>query len=539
MAFKRESYSGIPAASALAMALMESSGIRQMIDDACTFDGQRHLSPGNAVKAMIGPIFDARRKEPLSGIANFYHVAPVEQLFGPKMTLRSLNDQAFGRSLDALYLCDRKQLLWDCSDRICDMFGLTSHIYHMDSSDFSIYSLDEKDEEEFEAIPSWNMHPKDGRKGLKQYAMQTITDGNQILRFMQPYSGNTSDCVMDSETLRFLKDHTDPTKSIVIADCKLANIPLVREMMSMDMGFVTKCPADFGNNVFERIRYSVEHSTMDPSYIRDGWEVYDTDDIVDGYQLRFVAYRIPMKKAGNLEYLRVQGERQVKRIFSRFGKETFSCEKDAMEQFALTLKKLKGSAYDVSATFISFEERERRVGRGRPKKDYVPNIVTKWKVDVSYVFNEEVAERMAGDEDIRVLVTNLPRKNTDTVDLRTGADADQVLRLYLDEYKVESNFRLMKSGMGVDSVYLQTPSRESAMMFVIGVATLLSDIMTRVLKDAGIGKTMRTVCKEFMTVIVKKDGDGISVMGSDDSIDRLERYVELFGLNPDDLLGVF
>lgn len=73
MAFRREDYSGIPATSALAMALMESSGIRQMIDNACEFDPQMLQTPGNAVKAMIGPIFDVRKKLPLSKIDIFYH----------------------------------------------------------------------------------------------------------------------------------------------------------------------------------------------------------------------------------------------------------------------------------------------------------------------------------------------------------------------------------------------------------------------------------------------------------------------------------
>ena len=30
---------------------------------------------------------------------------------------------------------------------------------------------------------------------------------------------------------------------------------------------------------------------MDPSSVRDGWEIYDTDAEVDGRMLRFVAYR--------------------------------------------------------------------------------------------------------------------------------------------------------------------------------------------------------------------------------------------------------
>ncbi|MBQ7701510.1 MAG: IS1634 family transposase [Candidatus Methanomethylophilaceae archaeon] len=542
MAFRREDYSGIPASSALAMALMESSGIRQMIDDACEYDVQRLLTPGNAVKAMIGPIFDARKKSPLSKIHTFYHSAPIRRLFGSRLNEQSLNDQAFGRSLDTLYDADRRQLMWDCADSICRRYGLQSDVYHMDSTDFSVYAEDDKDDV-FEAIPMFNGHPKDGRCDLRQYAVQSITDGNNIIRFVKPYSGNVVDSQMDMETLDFLEENIDCSNSVLVADCKLVNDDLVDRIFGMRLGFVSKCPESFGKKAAERIRYSAENGIMDPSITKDGWELYDCDDDIEicgvNRRLRFIAYRIPAKKDSNLEYLKVQGEREVRRVFKRFSKEMFSCESDARKQFSLTLGKLKGSAYDVSADFIPVESRVKRKGRGRSKKDDVPEIITEWKVDVSYKFDSELAERMAGDEDIRVIITNLPRMSDRTVGIRTGADADAVLRLYLDEYKVESNYALMKSGMGIDQVYLQTPSRESSMIFVIGIATLLSDVITKVLKDNGIGKTSKTVNEELVSLILKEGTEDIVALGKDDSIDQLETYVKLLKLDPESLLGVF
>ena len=542
MAFRREDYSGIPASSALAMALMESSGIRQMIDDACEYDGQRLLTPGNAVKAMMGPIFDARKKSPLSKIHTFYHSAPVRRLFGRRLNEQSLNDQAFGRSLDTLYEADRKQLMWDCADRICRMYGLQSDIYHMDSTDFSVYAEDDKDDV-FEAIPMFNGHPKDGRSDLRQYAVQSITDVNHIIRFIKPYSGNVVDSQMDMETLDFLEGSIDCSNSILVADCKLVNDELINRIFDMGLGFVSKCPESFGRKAAERIRYSAENGIMDPSVAKDGWELYDCDDDIEvcgvNRRLRFIAYRIHAKKDGNLEYLRNQGEREVKRIFKRFSKEMFSCESDARKQFSLAMGKLRGSAYDVSAKFIPIESKAKRKGRGRPKKDDVAETITEWKVSVSYEFDAELAERMAGDEDIRVIITNLPRVSERTAGIRTGADADTVLRLYLDEYKVESNYAIMKSGMGIDQVFLQTPSRESAMIFVIGIATLLSDIITKVLKDNGVGKTSKTINEELVSLILKEGAEGIVALGKDDSIDQLETYVNLLKLDPESLLGIF
>lgn len=93
-------YEGVPASSAIAMAVMEESGIRELIDSRVEWDGERRLSPGHAVMAMIGPIFDHRKRLPLSGVRAFYRGAHTYLLFGEGVTEDSLNDKALAGNPD-------------------------------------------------------------------------------------------------------------------------------------------------------------------------------------------------------------------------------------------------------------------------------------------------------------------------------------------------------------------------------------------------------------------------------------------------------
>ena len=93
----------------------------------------------------------------------------------------------------------------------------------------------------------------------------------------------------------------------MIADCKIATGPLVDLMQSKGFGFVAKCPNNFGRKARARIVESVRTGTMDPSVVRKGWEIYDTDAEVDGKMLRFVAFRTTEDIDEGIEYLREQG----------------------------------------------------------------------------------------------------------------------------------------------------------------------------------------------------------------------------------------
>jgi hypothetical protein len=120
---KERAYEGLPAGSAVAMAVMETSGIRALIDKNVEYDRERRLSPGMAVKAMIGPIFDGRKKLPLSGVRYFYNAAPADILFGKGVERASLNDNALARNLDDIFDTGLDELFWKCSKLIRKKYG--------------------------------------------------------------------------------------------------------------------------------------------------------------------------------------------------------------------------------------------------------------------------------------------------------------------------------------------------------------------------------------------------------------------------------
>ena len=102
-----------------------------------------------------------------------------------------------------------------------------------------------------------------------------------------------------------------------------------------------------------------------------------------------------------------------------------------------------------------------------------------------FEFDEARAAILASERDTGVIVTNIPFATEDRDIVRHGATAATILRLYLDRYKVEYTYRLMKSGMGVDSVYVRTPERAGALLFAITIATLVSGIIDALLGAAG------------------------------------------------------
>lgn len=75
--------------------------------------------------------------------------------------------------------------------------------------------------------------------------------------------------------------------------------------------------------------------------------------------------------------------------------------------------------------------------------------------------------------------------------------------------------------MGIDRVCLHRPSRENAMMFVISLATMLSDVVTHVLRENGIDLTMQNISGRLYSLsIVCEEGE--------EYLDGSEKHQELF-----------
>ena len=541
MALRRQEdreYVGIQAPAALAMALFEQTGLRELIDSRFAIDTRQKLTPGNAVKALLGNMIGTMRKNSLYNVSNPYLSAPVDLLFGEKVDLPALGGRAFSRNLDRLFEKDLPGLTYECYSVLCDFYGLTSNVFNIDSTNFTINAAYKDADIIGAAVPERCGHAKDGRNDKLVYSLLSVTDENSVLCYECPYDGATADSVMDKGALEFLSGKVDPRESTVIADCKIATGPLVDMMQSEGFGFIAKCPDRFGQNARDRIVYSVKNGIMDPSLVRDGWELYDTDAEVDGRMLRFIAYRTTDDISAGIEYLRDQGMKESKAIFDRFSSRTFNCEIDAKRALDDALAINGESAYDVIWSMDSVEISRGYGHRGRPRKDEKPMTKTEFRVNIQLEFNEERAKALSQDRGVRVLVTNLPRTDDDADNIRHGATADTVLLSYLGQYRIEHAFRLMKDGMHMSRVYIHRPSRENAMMFIISLGTMLTGVMDHVLKEKGFNITATGISDRFMTLILEHDrlNDCESFRGPSALTDEFLEYVEALGIDPDHLI---
>lgn len=531
-------YEGLNASIALATAFFEQTGLRELIDSKFDIDVRQKLSPGNAVKALIGDMVGTKGRSALFNVADRYISAPVDLMFGPKVDIPSLGGRAFSRNQDLLFGKDLPSLTYECYSLLADRYGLSSNVFNVDETNFGITALNMEADLPGAAVPERCGHAKDGHNERLVYSLLSVTDENGVVCYERPYDGATADSVMDRDAIEFLSAKVDPKESTLIADCKIATGPLVQLMQSKGFGFVAKCPNGFGHKAKARITEQVRAETMKPSSVRKGWEIYDTDADVDGETLRFVAFRTTDDIDEGVRYLKEQGLKEAKARFGRFESKMFNCEVDARRALDEALSEHVDSAYDVG---WSIGEKEVSLGyghRGRPRKGEKPVTKTEYKVGIELTFNSERAKALSRDRCVRVLVTNLPRASEDAENMRFGATADIVLKAYLGQYKVEHAFRLAKDGMKMSRVYVHKPSRENVMMFVISLGTMVSDVIGNVLKTKGIDVTTDGIAGRWFTLMFRYDraNDSEFFQGSDDLIDEFLDVVQALGLDPDRLI---
>ena len=75
------------------------------------------------------------------------------------------------------------------------------------------------------------------------------------------------------------------------------------------------------------------------------------------------------------------------------------------------------------------------------------------------------------------------------------------------------------------------------MMFVISLGTMLSDIITHVLKSNGIDMTMQSISGTMSTLDIVQDAEGEYLDGPEGHIDLFLRILDVLEIDPDHLLG--
>jgi transposase len=550
-----EEIESISAGSALGMAMMKAIGIPEYIDDNTGWDrSQRVLSPGNALKAICGTMFTENLKRSLTGISSFYGYSPVDTLFGAKVDHQSLNDVSLGRAMDTVFGGDLELLYYNIASRAKAQYGIISKYYHLDGSNITVVRDPNREYGELDDdVPRPMLgHPKDGHTDRLQYNFECVADDNGLPVYFKTHDGNTTDNRMDTDALALMADFMSDNRIVAVADCKLVNEDTVNSLIWNNIPFVSKCP----DNYAEKVRSFIVKEAMDKGFTPIGrigrrndapeYGICDLDAVANGEKLRFIAYR-ESDIEHSLDYYRRKVGKDVNERLTKIAKKTFACEKDAVLETERHAKWLSERPYDVTFTPVCEMVKTKRKGRGRPRLgEEPPKDIEQWHLSYTAAFNGTRAKKMAEERDIRVIVTSLPRSDVTCEDVVDGTSGADVMRIYLQQWKIENIFGEMKSKLGADNVFFESPKREAVMLFSIATAVLVRRMMQLLVrreygKGFGIPRDVtayRMFCMIRNTSVrLDRDAGRVYLDGPAAEKRQLKAFLSILGIDPSDLIG--
>lgn len=544
---EERTYEGIHAVPALVMGMMEASGVRKLIDDSCRKIDRRcfDLSPGMAVKAMVGTMVE-RGKTPLYRVEDYYSTAPTDLLFGRRVSNRSLSDTILAERLDTIFRLDTRKVQLESYKLLRDKYGLSTDRLFMDATNYTMFGMkylerqlefdlglaDEGIAPKESPIPAYGGNAKDGRNDLVQLNLSHIVDQSGIPLASQSYDGNASDVRMNEDMLEFIAREIDLKRCILMADSKLCVMETLTRMAAPGYSFVTKVPMNFDGKVRGDVIRSILLGEMDESPRRPGRLRYETAYEIGGKQARLIAYILPHARRESLDYIRTRGKERFGKAMKALGRRTFFCGADAMDAFREAVGSFEIPCFAADAEAYVDKATARRKKDGKQYRLRISGV----RVDESRL------EAAAVEHAAQVLVTNLPFSAEHSEDPRRGASADDVIDLYLEQYKAEAGFKMMKSGMNICDVYIHTPSRITAVAFVVSMATMLCTVANKVLegtREKGDRKrTVKALADIHLNTLVWYDRrkDRMSVTGRAGDTAKIFGYADRLRVPPEYLL---
>lgn len=134
--------------------------------------------------------------------------------------------------------------------------------------------------------------------------------------------------------------------------------------------------------------------------------------------------------------------------------------------------------FSVSAEYSEFTAEHR--GRGRPRKDGTDVQRERCvRVAVTYTELPDVRDAIWKSKEYIVTVTNIPSPEEDP---ERGMDAEDVIRTYTEQWRVEGQFATLKRPAIADRLFLEKQSRAEALICVFGIGVLLRGLIQLLLR---------------------------------------------------------
>ena len=450
--------------------------IADIIDQNVPLDARRKmLTHGQASIAMITAILFQVMS--LYKVCKFARESNVLDVIFPDISPEEYFDDRLGDTLDAIHKFGIGNLELLITRHIIEVFEIQTEICHNDTTCAQVYGENNKNISEQSIKISYG-YSKQYRKDLKQLVWSlTASSDSSFPLFQQAYSGNTADVETYVEQWHHLIDLLGKKDFLFAGDSKVATHGNMVHIDDHGGYFLSPLPmyASYQEALFNALDKH-DHETLIPykDQMNRGFEVPLTFE----HENKSYTFRMIILFDQGLFH------RRKKSLLDRIAKTQAAFDqlaskinayklktKDSIEQACQAiLKKHKTQAFfdfvvhnDPVVTY-----KNARPGRPAQNAEKIALYQDHFSIELNY--NEAACTKAQYQVGYYPLVTN-----------KSAADfsIEDAMLAHKNQYKVEHLYKRSKSGYNLEPIYLQTPDRIEAYLFLFKIALQILVLMER------------------------------------------------------------
>ena len=401
----------------------------------------------------------------------------------------ALNDDRVGRSLDALFNADRASLMTRIVLKAVDEFAIDLSQLHNDSTTVTVHGEYKAKGSARNAKPPVTLtygHNKDYRPDLKQllFTLTVSRDGAVPVHY-KSYDGNTTDDKTHIQTWEALRRLTGRSDFIYVADTKLCT----REQMdyiSREGGrFITVMPESRKECSWfydwyrtHGVKWSGLLKRPDPRrpHTREQkyWGYESPIPSKEGYRIIWILSSQKQEQDAQSRQRRIEKTiHQLDALKQKVGTRQWKTKGQIEKAVETIVNKHRSACWiewkTVSENIVTYKQK----GMGRPGKNTQYAKMTKEAWTFEAMPDEAKIRSDAEIDGMFPLMTNITTKEL---------SMKQILVKYKFQPYIEKRHQQFKSVFKVAPVYLKTPHRIEALMFIYFVVLLLNALIERELR---------------------------------------------------------
>ncbi|MDI3547454.1 MAG: hypothetical protein PWR10_1106 [Halanaerobiales bacterium] len=450
------------------------------------------IPAGIEATIMIASIADDGYK-PLSSFQDYYRYKDLEGIFHYPIKLSQLNDDRFGHFLDAFYEAGCRQIFMEASSLAFAEYGFKIININYDTTSkvmwgkYETTNHLEDDGRDTSYISIDFGHSKDKRNDKKQIKIG-IGTANGIVADAKVLSGNMDDKTYNNQNLEDLdrlltQMDVNRNEFYYIADSALFTEENIAKANDNNISFITRVPDNtnlakelMANPLPEDAQVvEIEKAKGEPSIYR----LIETETNYKGHPCKFaVIYSSQLeepKQKTSQKKVAKEKEKIAKRL-KKYNNRSFKCLSDAEKEIKLLNDKLVSK---LKFHDINFSIKEHKIRRpGRPSKNPENDITRiEYQLSAEIILNDVKVKEFIRQQCTFILASN---------DL--SISGEKMLREYKTQSQVEKRFRNLKSPKYMNSLFLKSPKRVEALVYLLLMVLMILTIAEKVVRN-GLKKT--------------------------------------------------